>query len=419
MLQRLKLEIWKSIHRLPSGLIHLWQLCLLQRLVKHAYENTGLYHNLWDKHGVKPSRLKRLSDLEHFPVVDKKVFLAAPIESYIGLTQLQFFVWRSTSGTSGEPFQFISINNPHSSYYHFMTYRFLYWQGLTQDKINRLSRVKIPIATSEIDTYPYLQIRLSRFLTQKEQTVKRILALCPYIIETFPSVLVELSRSMDASPSFKKRSVRFAISYGEHLTLSQRQYIENTLGCEVYNRYGTEEFYVIATECQHHDGLHLNAESFILEIVDNHGFSVPSGKTGRVIITDLRNYVMPFIRYDTGDQGFFLHESCSCGLAGKTFIITGRIGEFLSINKKRIHHLEIDKIMKNYSGIIIQYQMVKVDEKTVALFIIPGSSVTDTDIELIRKNMQVLIGAGCRLDIKFVTEIKRTPWGKCQTLVNL
>ena len=81
--------------------------------------------------------------------------------------------------------------------------------------------------------------------------------------------------------------------------------------------------------------------------------------------------------------------------------------------------MEIDKIMKNYSGIIIQYQMVKVDEKTVALFIIPGSSVTDTDIELIRKNMQVLIGAGCRLDIKFVTEIKRTPWGKCQTLVNL
>ena len=94
MFQNLRLEIWKNIHSLPLGFIRFWQLRALQSLARHAYLHTGLYHDLWDKNGIGPSQLKHLSDLQRFPVINKKTFLNAPVESYIGLIKQQFYLFR-------------------------------------------------------------------------------------------------------------------------------------------------------------------------------------------------------------------------------------------------------------------------------------------------------------------------------------
>ncbi|MDP2630976.1 MAG: hypothetical protein Q8P56_06260 [Candidatus Uhrbacteria bacterium] len=256
------------------------------------------------------------------------------------------------------------------------------------------------------------------FLTNAKEMMEEIIQIHPAVIEAFPSILVEIAQVAIKFSQFKNFKVKYAITFGENMKLDQRKFIEKNLGCEVIDRYGLEEFGAIGTECRYHNGFHLNVESFVLEIVDDNGFPVPLGKRGRIIITDLRNYAMPFVRYDTGDKGYFFTAPCSCGLENKQFMVEGRIGEFFLIGEKKIHYVEFERIFESLSGAIVQYQVAKDDEDIVTLFIIRGPAMTELILEHIREKIQSLIGIGHHLNIEFVNEIKRTTRGKCQTLIS-
>jgi phenylacetate-CoA ligase len=92
----------------------------------------------------------------------------------------------------------------------------------------------------------------------------------------------------------------------------QRRRIEETFGCLVTNRYGCEEVSLIACECEAHRGLHVNADSVLVEIVRD-GRPAPSGVPGSIVVTDLSNFAMPLIRYQIGDVGVLADGVCPCG----------------------------------------------------------------------------------------------------------
>src|SRR5207237_1087468 len=72
----------------------------------------------------------------------------------------------------------------------------------------------------------------------------------------------------------------------------QRQTIENVFACKVTNRYGCEEVSLVASECEEHRGLHVNADSLYVEVLSN-GRPAADGETGAVVVTDLANRAMP------------------------------------------------------------------------------------------------------------------------------
>lgn len=76
----------------------------------------------------------------------------------------------------------------------------------------------------------------------------------------------------------------------------KRKVIKSVFGDIVFDRYGCEEVSLIASECETHDGLYITADGIYVEILDG-----SSGVPGRLIITDLTNPGMPFIRYEVGD----------------------------------------------------------------------------------------------------------------------
>jgi phenylacetate-CoA ligase len=51
----------------------------------------------------------------------------------------------------------------------------------------------------------------------------------------------------------------------------------------------------------------------LVEIVDDEGRDVAYGESGRVVVTGLSNYAMPFIRYQLGDVAAAGPRSCPCG----------------------------------------------------------------------------------------------------------
>ena len=70
---------------------------------------------------------------------------------------------------------------------------------------------------------------------------------------------------------------------------------------------------LIAAECERHAGLHINADHLVVELVDSRGHQVTE-EAGDVVITDLHNLAMPFVRYRNGDRATAIRDGdCACG----------------------------------------------------------------------------------------------------------
>src|SRR5690606_13371609 len=79
-----------------------------------------------------------------------------------------------------------------------------------------------------------------------------------------------------------------------------------------------------------HEGLHINRDHVIVEILDDEGVSAGARREGRVVVTDLNNFGMPLIRYDVGDIASLTEDKCSCGRdSARLEKILGRTADYL------------------------------------------------------------------------------------------
>lgn len=131
----------------------------------------------------------------------------------------------------------------------------------------------------------------------------------------YASVLEALLRYMDRNatgPSSFNVSSVVAISEGldDYVKTASKKYFH----AEAVSRYSNTENGILGQQCRK-DGreFHLNAASYHFELVDlNKDLPVEAGVPGRIVVTDLFNYSMPMVRYDTGDVGVLSAES-RCG----------------------------------------------------------------------------------------------------------
>ncbi len=124
--------------------------------------------------------------------------------------------------------------------------------------------------------------------------------------------------------------LRAIISTSMMLLENERAVIERTFSCPVTNRYGCEEVGLIASECESHSGMHVNAEHTIVELIRPDGSRAAPGEEGTVVVTDLVNHGMPLIRYRVEDIAVASERKCPCGRsAALVDRIVGRVADFL------------------------------------------------------------------------------------------
>lgn len=132
-----------------------------------------------------------------------------------------------------------------------------------------------------------------------------------------------------------KLVIKKIILSGSSLTINMRRHFSDNWKKNIFTTYGCNEVGNIATECKAHDGLHINTNSVLVEIVDTkNNLPVREGEKGKVLITTLaNNQNIVLLRYDIGDLGFVKYEKCRCGIAGPKIWLLGRIGEVLLIGQ--------------------------------------------------------------------------------------
>jgi len=134
----------------------------------------------------------------------------------------------------------------------------------------------------------------------------------PSVLTAYPSALETLA-NFCASGGRCDFGLKAIVTSGETLFQHQRELFEKVFSAPVFDRYGSREFSNVAHECSEHNGLHIFSDLFFVEVLDEEGRPVAPGESGELVITDLSNYYMPFIRYRTGDIVVLSDRGCSCG----------------------------------------------------------------------------------------------------------
>lgn len=107
------------------------------------------------------------------------------------------------------------------------------------------------------------------------------------------------AKGFDLSSSAVKKIIVAA----EPLSPVKRSKLEKAWGAEVFDHFGMTECAFVAGEGLGHHGLHIWADQFYVEVVDEKtGEPLPEGQVGSLVVTPLWNNCMtPFLRWSSGD----------------------------------------------------------------------------------------------------------------------
>jgi phenylacetate-CoA ligase len=116
----------------------------------------------------------------------------------------------------------------------------------------------------------------------------------------------------------------------------------------------------VAFDCEAQDGLHINEDHFLAEIVDPQTLEpVPLGERGELLFTALQRRAMPMIRYRTKDITRLRREKCACG---RTFIkmdkVFGRTDDMLIISGVNVFPSQIEALLLDIEEVEPQYRLL-------------------------------------------------------------
>jgi phenylacetate-CoA ligase len=133
----------------------------------------------------------------------------------------------------------------------------------------------------------------------------------PYV-QTAPSHACALAYAATAEQA-RELGIAFIFDIGETVSNHDRALVAQLLGARLAGIYSCEEIGFIATESAAAAHYHVVAENAFVEILGDDGRAAAPGELGRVVVTGLYNYAMPFIRYAIGDVASWAVAPCPCG----------------------------------------------------------------------------------------------------------
>ncbi len=230
-------------------------------------------------------------------------------------------------------------------------------------------------------------------------------------LEGYPSVLYALASSMEERGlSLSLSSVFFG---AEPMHSFQKQTIERVFGCRAWDYYGLTERVASASEFECANGLHVNWENCILEILDPSGRPVDPGQRGEITGTSLSNLAFPILRYRTGDVSSFLEGPCTCGRHSPRIapVDTKREDLLLLPDGSLLSASNLTFPFKQARNIRLS-QIYQPETSRLVVRIVPAPGFSEEDSSRLRRAVADLLPKGVTVEIELVQEIRATRSGK-------
>ncbi len=382
---------------------------ILQDLLHHALTTTPFYQKL------------NVDSLDQFPIINKSIIR----ESFQLFLSNQFLdkelLLVVTSGSTGTPFKTFQnkakkIRNYADTSYFASIAGFQIGHRLIYMKIWAKEKMTSPFEYWIRNIVPIDVISLNDH--QIDGIVKKMESnSSTYGILGYASTLELLCRYLDKMNKMPKTKVLSIISMSESLNEYTKTTLQKHFNTPVVARYSNLENGIIAQQETNGKSRYLvNSASYFVEILKMEE-DVPAemGELGRIVVTDLYNYAMPLIRYDTGDIGAYELDNERPGLMFLSTVEGRKLDQLFDTQGNLVSSYIMYKNMWKYTE-INQYQLIQEDQKRYVFKInVEGEFLKE---EQLINEFKKHLGFDANFKIQYVDEIPLLSSGKRRTVVN-
>ena len=240
-------------------------------------------------------------------------------------------------------------------------------------------------------------------------------------INSYASALEEVCKYLDNgfnSGTLKNLRAASIIAQSEALTSETREKLQKYFKSTPCSRYSNLENGIIAQQTLNNNNLFLiNRASYFVEILKmDSDIPVKPNELGRIVVTDLFNYAMPFIRYDTGDIGRFAVNKDNISDYNYLKEIQGiKLDLLLNTKGEIVSSYIMYKNMFKYPE-IDQFQLIQEGKKDYR-FIISMKGIFEQEVKLKNEFLNYL-GKDANFEIEYVKEIPLLSSGKRRKIIN-
>lgn len=405
----------------------------VRRIVRYAYRWVPYYRETMDRLGLRPADFRTADDLRRLPPItvsdlqrNPQAFRSTQFNDQDvlcvgsgGSTGAPHYVWHDTaallrSATHSQrdiavahkvighpgPYREVSLASPSGSAVEVRRF--------TREKALYPRRLPIERVTLSLGDPP-------------EVNVPRINAQRPDIIRSYGSYLGRMFSYIRESGVDLHRPAIIVYS-SEAVAEAARRLISDEFGIALFGLYQSIEAFKMGFECEAHRGYHINADCYVLRVVDEAGHDVPVGETGEALVSNLINRGMVLLNVRLGDMVRWLPPSpCPCGRTLPMIdYVQGRAQEWIRLPDGAMLHPQLITAALFTLGEVYRYQVVQraPDLFELRLVAMPGVD-HEALAERARRSLESTVGHGARFVVRFVDELEITAEGKTRAVIGL
>ena len=406
----------------------------LVKTVKRVYVNVPAYRKRMDEIGLKPEDIRSIKDLNKLPFTYKQdlrdnypyglfacdmkdvVRIHASSgttgkQTVVGYTKNDIDMWAECAARA-----LVAAGADENDIVHVSYGYGLFTGGLgLHDGATKLGAAVIPASTGNT----------RRQLQMFKDFGSTVLCCTPSYAMYLGDSLAEYGMTKD---DIKLKAGVFG---AEPWTPAMRDQIQEKLGIVAHDIYGLSEIAGpgVAFDCECQNGLHINEDHFIPEIINPEtGEVLPYGEQGELVFTCISKEALPLIRYRTRDISSLTIEKCSCG---RTFVrmskVTGRSDDMLIIRGVNVFPSQVESVLLTIKEVAPYYQLV-VDRKnnldTLEVLVEMNEQIFSDSVKAIeaveaeiRKKLDSVLGISAKVTLVEPFSIERSE-GKAKRVID-
>jgi phenylacetate-CoA ligase len=341
------------------------QIERLQATLNRVYRSVAFYRTAFDAHKVNLERIKDVRALRDLPFTTKEDLQKSYPYDMFAVPLRDIVRIHTTSGTTGKPIVVGYTQNDLKSWRECAA-RLLAAAGVTEHDV-----VQIALHYSLFaDGFGFHQgaERIGASVIPASLTTsvaKQIIVMRDFkttVLISTPSHALTLAAGLDeVQVHLERLHLRLGLFGGEHWSEALRRQVEQQLRIVSTDTYGPTEVMGpgVAGECHLHEGLHLNEDHFLVEIIDPTTLEpVGPGEEGELVLTTITKEGFPLIRYRTGDVTRLDPAPCPCG---RTFIrmarVMGRTDDLILVQGVGFFPSQVEEILAGIDGVSPYFQI--------------------------------------------------------------
>ncbi len=337
----------------------------LQMTLNQIYRNVSFYRNLYNEKGIEISDIKSLDDLTRLPFTTKEDLRKSyPYEAF-AVPLRDIVRIHSTSGTSGTPIV-VGYTKNDLNIWTSLVGRVLSAAGITGHDFVQIA-FNYSQSTGGLGFhYGAEKIGASVIPSSGEKVLKQIQIMKDYrtsALVSTPGYALHIASVLEEhGMDPQELNLSTGLFGSEPWSEKLRSEIETRLKIRAFDNYGLSEIMGpgIAFECEKRNGLHINEDHFIAEVINPDTLEIlPEGEAGELVFTTITKQGFPLIRYRTGDVSSVISGECECGRTTRRIRrISGRTDDMMIVDGNNLFPSQIEALLFEIEGVEPHFQII-------------------------------------------------------------